>query len=124
MKNLPTGVKRVTLLKRSEFGSLDGHVLYEAGDKKKRGSKRLKPFEKALTRMVRERANASIIYLDRHRRSSDKKKDGWLKDMPRNIQTATRKARKHRKEVLTLKDLKKRRVRETRISLPVYRVTI
>lgn len=124
MRNLPTGVKRVTLLKRTEFGSLDGHVLYEAGGGKKKGSKRLKPFEKALTRMVHERANASIIYLDRHRRSSEKKKNGWLKDMPENIQAATRKARKHRKEVLTLKDLKKQRTREARISLPVYRVTI
>jgi hypothetical protein len=123
MKNLPTGVKRVTLLRRSDLGSLSGHVVYESGGKRK-GSKRLKPFEKALSRMVHERANASIIYLDRHRRSSEKKKNGWLKDMPKNIQAATEKARKHRKELLTLKDLRKERGRKARISAPVYRVTI
>lgn len=123
MKNLPSGVKRVTVLKRSDFGSLSGVVVYEEGGKKKR-SKRMKPFEKALTRAVHERANASIIYLDRHHRSADRKKDGWLKDMPKNIRAASTKARKHRKRLLTVKDLRKERPEKTRISAPVYRVTI
>jgi hypothetical protein len=57
---------------------------------KRRGSKRLRPLEKAMRRIGEATSTASDVYLDRHARSNRKKKNGWAKDLGKNIRKAQR----------------------------------
>lgn len=123
MKNMTAGVKRVILLKKNDLGSLAGTVVYEARQKKKKVSEPYRGVEKLMTRVAREQANVAVVYLDRHRRSNEKKKDGWVKDIAKNMRTAFTKARKSKGRLIRPDDLRDDQQKATS-SVPVYRVNI
>lgn len=58
--------------------------------KRRRTSKRWRPFERMLRRFSTAQATAAGEYLDRHQRSSRRKKNGWLKDLRKNTSKAGR----------------------------------
>ncbi|NES23203.1 MAG: hypothetical protein F6K41_30865 [Symploca sp. SIO3E6] len=78
--------KRVVVLQSDgDFGSLP-RTLSGSRPKKKRKkqSRVLKPFEKAVRDLAKRQAEATSEYIERHERSNRKKKDGWIKDFPKN----------------------------------------
>jgi hypothetical protein len=82
-------VRRVTIV--GAEGQTD--VVY----KSKRGSKKrssilVKPFERVQRQMVEAIQEGAQEYLERHDKSSRKKKNGWVRDMPKNVSKAARKS--------------------------------
>ena len=65
--------------------------------KKKKGTTGLRLIEKLFRRNARASATLTTDYLDRHKRSSRKRRDGWLRDLPLNLFRARRKATKRLK---------------------------
>lgn len=64
------------------------------GKKRKKGSKRLRGLERAVDQLADAGSTFSSEYRARHRRSNRKKKDGWLRDLDKNLPRSARKARK------------------------------
>lgn len=91
MDRLP--IKSAVMVEMSEGGSATRTVLYEQR-RKRRGSKRLRPLEKAMRRIARAQSTVANEYLDRHERSNRKKKNGWAKDLTKNISKSSRKGLK------------------------------
>ena len=93
------GIRRVTIVETQSDGSQ--RVVAEASPRKKKRkrSKGLKSSERN-TRVVIE---ALQTYADelgsRHRSSSRKKKDGWLRDAPKNTVRAQQKAFKKLRKI-------------------------
>ena len=56
----------------------------------KKQSKSVKPIDKRLRRSVRRQMKMLDRYLTLHDRSSRKKKNGWMRDLGRNIMKAVR----------------------------------
>ena len=78
--------KRVTILTRSADGTLSvkAETTPGAGNKKK-GTKGLALVEKILRTGVDVSTAAGDSYLERHKRSNEKNKDGWLENAPANV---------------------------------------
>jgi len=74
-------------------------VYYSKSSKKKRGSKRLRLLE----RIVRYGAEApkAVLddYLERHKRSNERKRDGWLRDEGKNAFKSIKAGRKKLEEL-------------------------
>ncbi|HCH65715.1 MAG: hypothetical protein CL927_15350 [Deltaproteobacteria bacterium] len=92
------GVRKITVFAPNENGGIDVVAKYGKGKGKGKGRRRrsrmLKVPERNM-RKVNEAARAFIDELDtRHERSTRKKKDGWLRDSPKNVMKANRKALK------------------------------
>ena len=90
------GIRRIIRLEEDSAGGYSPVVLYDyrAIGEKKKTSRRLRPLEKWLRRMADARSTSAIEYQTRHRRSSEKKKNGWLKDLGKNVAKAERLGRK------------------------------
>lgn len=87
--DLGRSVRKVTIIKD------DGIVVLHRGKKrrkKKKSSRELDPMERATRRMSDANLAAAASYSRDHRKSNRKKKDGWLRDMPENMDRASRKA--------------------------------
>lgn len=70
----------------------DGTVrIHKNKKKKKKQSKALKPLGKRSRRAANALRVAANHYLDRHDRSNQKKKDGWIRDLGKNEMKAARK---------------------------------
>lgn len=84
-------VRRITLVERDDSGQVNFETLYRKKRKRKQ-SKWARPMEKAQRRSLK----ASKAYVDellnRHDRSSSKRRDGWLRDAGINQMKAARKA--------------------------------
>jgi hypothetical protein len=90
------GVRRITVFAPDESGDLGVVAEYgkTKGGGRRRRSRLLKVPERNM-RKVNAAARAFIDELDtRHERSTRKKKDGWLRDSPKNVMKANRKALK------------------------------
>jgi len=86
-------IRRIVILS-PEGGSAT--TLYKAKGKKRKNSRTLKPVEKAMRRLGKANSEYTSTYLKRHKKSSRKKRDGWLRDFNYNLHRA---ARKHAKVV-------------------------
>jgi uncharacterized protein DUF6312 len=78
--------KRVTVLTRDADGALS--VKAETTPevkKKKKGTKGFGLVEKIVRTGVNVGTSAGNSYLARHKKSNEKKKDGWIKDAPANV---------------------------------------
>ena len=90
MSNL---VRRVTLIERTADG-VTATTLYKQKNKKRRVSRWARPLERSQRKALRA-ADAYVgELLGRHERSNDKRRDGWMKDGPKNHLRAIRKAYK------------------------------
>ena len=81
-------LKSVHVLQVDADGKIQREKLYER--RRRRGSKRLRPFEKAMRRMSRAQGTMADDYLSRHERSN-RKKNGWIKDLGKNVRRSSRK---------------------------------
>ena len=96
MNNRPlgAGIRRVTVFEPDADGRLHPVTVYSRRGTRKRQTKGLKPFE----RLARTAAKAGDVfsgtYRRRHRRSNEKRKDGWLRDGVANLAKAGNRARK------------------------------
>jgi hypothetical protein len=100
-------IKRVTVVKRDGRGRIVARDAYEGERKTKKQSKGLRPIERQLRKILGFRSDVIDNYLERHRRSNEKKRDGWLSDLPSNMIRAVRKSKP--KRLLRVKKLFKSR---------------
>ncbi|NEQ40373.1 MAG: hypothetical protein F6K40_30735 [Okeania sp. SIO3I5] len=89
-------IRSVTVLQSDEdFGgtpeTLYGSSPGKRKKKKKKQARSLKPFEKMVFSMAKKYDKASKDYRDRHEKSNRKKKNGWIKDFPKNYNKALNK---------------------------------
>ncbi|NEQ70125.1 MAG: hypothetical protein F6K21_32470 [Symploca sp. SIO2D2] len=92
-------VQSATVLRSEEsFGGSPDVLLGSAPGKKKKKRKKqaaaLKPFEKAIFQQAKRYDEATKVYKDRHSKSNKKKKNGWIKDLPKNYSKAMSKLMK------------------------------
>ena len=86
-------IRRIVILSPEDGGAT---TLYKAKAKKRKNSRTLKPVEKIVRRLGKANNKYTTTYLQRHKKSSRKKRDGWLRDLNYNLHRA---ARKHAKVV-------------------------
>src|SRR5213595_2218505 len=87
------GVRRVVRLEHDPSGGFAPVVLFDRNDtlaigKKKKTAKRYRPLEKIMRQVMSASEVTATDYLARHRRSSAKKKNGWLRDLSKNVSRA------------------------------------
>ena len=71
-------------------GTVRHGEVFQGGRKAKKQSKALRPLERFIRKLVRRRLETAQNYLSRHQRSNRRRKDGWLKDLPKNVVRAVR----------------------------------
>ena len=77
------------VVRDSSGGTRHGVVREELGPIKKQ-SKRLKPIDKRLRKSVRHQMKMLDKYMTLHDRSSRKRKNGWVRDLGKNIMKSIR----------------------------------
>ena len=93
-------VQSATVLRSEEsFGGQPDVLLGSGSSKRKKKKKKkqaaaLKPFEKAIFQTAKRYDDATKEYRDRHEKSNKKKKNGWIKDLPKNYGKAMSKLMK------------------------------
>jgi hypothetical protein len=91
-------VRKIVVLRRDEHGHIVPVTLFDrAAGKKRKTSRLLRPVEKMTRRWAEAQQAAADDYLERHKRSSSKKKDGWIRDYPTNLLKAANRGRKQLK---------------------------
>ena len=80
-------VKRVTILRRSDSGTVTPTVVYERRGKrkKKKGTLGLRELEWAVRGAGKAQQAFIDEFLNRHRRSNRKSRDGWVRDLGPNV---------------------------------------
>ena len=69
-------------------------VLVYRKSRKRKSSRMLRKIGRSVERFAEAQTKMSQEYVARHKRSSSKKKDGWLVDFGDNIQQAVKRGRK------------------------------
>jgi hypothetical protein len=88
-------VRSVIQLTRTPSGHLAPDVLYERERRGgKKGSTLLKPADRFVRRVVEAQEASASKYLARHVKSNEKRRDGWLSDLPVNLARAGRAGQK------------------------------
>lgn len=87
-------IRSITVLKPGVDGQTSAHEVYCKPEKKRKSTKGLGLVEKVLRRAADMNAVAAQSYVDRHEKSSRKKKDGAIMDAPINIVRAGMKGSK------------------------------
>ncbi|MGE0225142.1 MAG: hypothetical protein AB7F35_18940 [Acetobacteraceae bacterium] len=85
-------IKRLTIVKRDERGRIISRDSYEGERRRKRSSRGLRPVERGVREILEFQVKVLDNYLGRHKRSNEKRRDGWLSDMPRNLFRAVKKS--------------------------------
>jgi hypothetical protein len=67
-------------------------VLQEDLGPRKKQSKMLRPLERRIRRLARRESRALSMYLALHDRSNRKKRNGWIRDLGRNLRKVIRKS--------------------------------
>jgi hypothetical protein len=86
-------VRRVVLLQPDGAGGIAAQTLYEkeTDRKNKKQQKGLKEVGKGVRRLHNAARAFDEEYLRRHDASNRKKRDGWARELPKNLVKATRK---------------------------------
>src|SRR5262245_5936732 len=87
-------IRRISVLQRDASGNVVPVVVYRRGRSKRKGTRGFRMFERATRRMMEAQRSAADSYLSRHNKSNQKRKDGWIRDLPINVVRASDKARK------------------------------
>jgi hypothetical protein len=90
-------VRRITILEKDRSGAVVAVTVYRRARARKKGSRLLRPLETAVRRWAEATESYASQYLDEHRKSSRKRGDGWLRDLPENTLKASRKGAKRLK---------------------------
>jgi len=91
---LNKSVVRVVQLQKTAAGDYSPVVVYEKPGRKKRMSGPLQPLEKVMRRVASAQSSFADKYLDKHNRSNEKKRDGWVRDMVPNVLDAAKAGKK------------------------------
>jgi hypothetical protein len=88
-------VRSVVRLEAGPNGRLESVEVYRRPDEgRRKGTRLLRPVDRAVKRLARAQEAAATAYLERHDRSNTKKRDGWLRDIGNNVYRASRKGQK------------------------------
>lgn len=86
-------VERVTFLrKHPATGEISVSAVLRNTGRKRKSTRLLRPVDKFLRRLGKAQVQGANVYLERHDRSSRKKKNGWMHDMISNMRKAKGKA--------------------------------
>jgi hypothetical protein len=91
---LHDSIQSVVVLKAYADGSLEPVEVYEPEGVSRSTSKKLRPLERVVRRVVRAQQTTLQTYSERHLRSSSRKRNGWLKDFGKNVSYSMKKGRK------------------------------
>ena len=91
MPRLSKSVKRITVLQRDGNGGVSPVVVFKRNRSKKRGTQMLRPVERIVRSLAETSDAATGTYLQQHKKSNRKRKDGWVRDVPGNFVKAGRK---------------------------------
>ncbi len=94
LTNVSKSVRRITVLQTGIDGTFTPVAVYERAPGRKKGTRLLRPAERATRQFVEAHSRGAAAYLGRHARSNGKRKDGWLRDWSVNVMKATRKGTK------------------------------
>ena len=97
MSCLPKSIKKVVRV-ASDSGHVE--VLHQKKSKTKKQSKRLKPLGKLVRGTTEARLVSARTYLDRHDRSNRRKKNGWARNLLKNLSKSRRAGAKVRRKRL------------------------
>jgi hypothetical protein len=78
-------VRRVVVLEQDPAGGYAPVTVYQRKLRKKKGSRFLRPLEKAVRKMADAASLSADSYLTRHQSSNGKKRDGWIRDLRKNV---------------------------------------
>ena len=87
-------VRTVIHLQKDSAGKPAPVVLYKRSGDRKKMTSTLRPLEKAVRRLVTAESAMLNTYLDKHERSNQKSKNGWLRDMVPNMIDAGKEGKK------------------------------
>jgi len=88
-------VRAIVALYDQADGSVTSAVLFSRKRRRrKKASDNLRFLEKAVRRVADAQQGFHETYREGHDKSNAKKRDGWVGDLPRNIERASRKAQK------------------------------
>jgi hypothetical protein len=99
--NFGDSIVRVTLLTTDSATNQLRPVVYYSKfpSKKKKVSKGLRPIERLVRHDAEVRKAVVDDYLERHSRSNERKKNGWLRDVGKNVFKALKTGRRKLKEL-------------------------
>lgn len=91
--SLSKSIRKITVLRgNAKTGTASPVVIYERKESKKKSRNGLtKMIERGVRQAAQVQRDVAGEYVARHEKSAKKKKDGWMIDLPQNIQRATRK---------------------------------
>lgn len=82
-------IKRIVVLRSEDsFGGYPDTIYGKETKKKKKRKKQsrlLSPLEKNVRSMAKMQVKAAKTYLDRHEESNKKKRNGWIRDLNKNV---------------------------------------
>jgi hypothetical protein len=88
---LPKSVSRIVRVRVGDHG-VEVQPLFERSTKKRKTSRAFRRAEKMQRRWLQAQKTFADNLLERHERSSSKRRDGWLRDGQNNIVKSQRKA--------------------------------
>jgi hypothetical protein len=88
------GLKSAFVLSDNGVDSPTKTVIYKEEKRKRRVSKRWRKLEKTVRRLTKAQGAASREYLERHERSNERKKNGWIKKLGTNVQKSVKRGLK------------------------------
>lgn len=91
--SLSKSIRKITVVQgNARAGTATPVVVYERKSKKKKSRNGLtKMIERGVRQAAEAQRNMAGEYVARHEKSAKKKRDGWMIDLPQNLQRATRK---------------------------------
>jgi hypothetical protein len=87
-------IRRITILSRDDSGQIVPVVVYERKRKRRKGTWALRPLERLTRRWAEANLTASERYVRDHNEANVKRRDGWFRDLNRNLLRANRKGLK------------------------------
>jgi hypothetical protein len=91
---LSDSVQKVVRLDRGPQGNFQPVEVYSSSDTSRKTTKKLKPIERLVNQFVEAQAVIVDDYRHRHHQSAEKKKNGWFKELGKNVRKSTAKGRK------------------------------
>jgi hypothetical protein len=88
-----SSIRRITRVAVSDDATTTEPV-YKKNGKSRKSTKAMKPAERMVRRVIETQSELADQMLDRHNKSSRKRKDGWIQDGPKNASRAFQKAMK------------------------------
>ena len=90
-----TSLQRALILrKEGDSDKLTSVVIYKKKGRRRKSSPGLRTIERIVRRAMKGSRASADSYMARHERSNQKKKNGWLRDMPINVIKAQRRGMK------------------------------